>query len=90
MLLKDTRCLDLYINHSEWTTLTLLNCACLEFQIRHNNEYCYLTFKPRQRAPPPNFSNLLVIMSSSHNEQQHKNYQTTTTNCIQRQQQERI
>ena len=64
MPLKDTRCLDLYINHSEWTMLALLNCACLEFQSRHNEEYCHLTFKTRQHAPPPDyFSNLLEIRS---------------------------
>ena len=37
--LKDTRRLDLYINHSKWTMLALLNCACPKFQSRHNNKY---------------------------------------------------
>ena len=69
--LKDTRHLDLYINHSEWTMLALLNCACLEFQSRHNKEYCYLTFKTRQCAPPADyFSNLLEI--SHHDEKELK------------------
>ena len=72
MPLKDTRRLDLYINHSEWTTLALLNCTCLEFQSRHNEEYCYLTFKTRQCAPPPDyFSNLLEI-SHHHDEKKQK------------------
>ena len=72
MPLKDIRCLDLYINHSEWTMLALLNYACLEFQSRHNEEYCYLTFKTRQRAPPPDyFSNLLQI-SHHHDEKKQK------------------
>ena len=71
MPLKDTRHLDLYTNHSGWTMLTLLNYTCLELQSRHNNEYHYLTFKLRQCAPPPDFSNLLEITtSSSHHEQQ--------------------
>ena len=56
MPLEDTRRLDFYINHSEWTTLALLNCVCLEFQSRHNEEYCYLTFKMRQ-------CDLLLIIS---------------------------
>ena len=73
MPLKDTRCLDLYINHSEWTTLALLNCACLKFQSRHNEEYCYLMFKTRQRAPPPDYcSNLLEISHHDEKKQQQK------------------
>ena len=68
MPLKDTRHLDLYISHSEWTTLALLICACLKFQSRHNEEYCYLMFKMRQHAPPDYFSNFLEI-SSYHDEE---------------------
>ena len=88
MPLKDTRRLDLYINHNEWTMLALLNCTCLKFQSRHNEEYCYLMFKTRQHAPPPDyFSNLLEISHHDEKKTEKENYQTTTF-CIQRHQQQ--
>ena len=80
MPLKDSRRLDLYINHIEWTMLVLLNCTCLEFQSRLNDEYFYLTFKLRQRAPPPDFSNLLEI--SHHDEKQQQKKKITKQQCI--------
>ena len=50
--------LDLYFDNSELTTLSLLNCACVEFICKSNEEYCMLKFSPheRQQPPPTHFS----------------------------------
>ena len=52
--------LDLYFDNSELTTLSLLNCACVEFVCKSNEEYCILKFSPHKRQQP-----LLTHLSSS-------------------------
>ena len=54
MPLKKTPRLDLYFDNSELTTLSLLNCACVEFICKSNEESCILKFSPheRQQLPP--------------------------------------
>ena len=41
--------LDLYFDNSELMTLSLLNCACVEFICKSNEEYCILKFSPHKR-----------------------------------------
>ena len=46
---KKTPRLDLYFDNSELMTLSLLNCPCVEFICKSNEEYCILKFSPHER-----------------------------------------
>ena len=41
--------LDLYFDNRELMTLSLSNCACVEFICKSNEEYCILKFSPHER-----------------------------------------
>ena len=53
MPLVKTPRLDLYFDNSELRTFSLLNCACLEFLCKSNEEYCPLKVTPYNIQDPP-------------------------------------
>ena len=53
MPLVKTPRLDLYFDNRELTTFSLLNCACLEFLCKSNEEYCLLKVTPYNIQDPP-------------------------------------
>ena len=53
MPLVKTPRLDLYFDNSELTPFSLLNCACLEFLCKSNEEYCLLKVTPYNIQDPP-------------------------------------
>ena len=68
MPLVKTPRLNLYFDNSELTTFSLLNCTCLEFLCKSNEEYCLLKVTPYNiQDPPP----VLITSIMNHHDDNH-------------------
>ena len=71
MPLVKTPRLDLYFNNNKLTTFSSLNCTCLEFLCKSNEEYCLLKVTPyNMQEPPPD---LITTTTTNHGKGESKN-----------------